>query len=117
GLSRELLESELFGHEKGAFTGAIASKMGLMEMAHRGTVFLDEIGDSDPMVQAKLLKVLEDKRFRRLGDVRDRHVDVRLIAPTPRDLHVLIKENKFRSDLYFRISTVLLRIPHLREQT
>jgi DNA-binding NtrC family response regulator len=116
GLSRELLESELFGHEKGAFTGAVASKMGLLEIAHRGTVFLDEIGDADPMVQAKLLKVLEDKRFRRLGDVRDRHVDVRLIAATHHDLHALIKENKFRSDLYFRISTVLLKIPPLRER-
>ena len=116
GLSRELLESELFGHEKGAFTGAIASKMGLLEIAHRGTVFLDEIGDADPMVQAKLLKVLEDKRFRRLGDVRDRHVDVRLIVATHHDLHALIKENKFRSDLYFRISTVLLKIPPLRER-
>jgi DNA-binding NtrC family response regulator len=116
GLSRELLESELFGHEKGSFTGAVTSKMGLLEIAHRGTVFLDEIGDADPMVQAKLLKVLEDKRFRRLGDVRDRHVDVRLIAATHHDLHALIKENKFRSDLYFRISTILLKIPPLRER-
>ncbi|MGE5327004.1 MAG: sigma-54-dependent transcriptional regulator [Deltaproteobacteria bacterium] len=116
GLSRELLESELFGHEKGAFTGAVTSKMGLLEIAHRGTVFLDEIGDADPMVQAKLLKVLEDKRFRRLGDVRDRHVDVRLIAATHHDLRTLIQENKFRSDLYFRISTVLLKIPPLRER-
>ena len=117
GLSRELLESELFGHEKGAFTGAISSKMGLLEIAHRGTVFLDEIGDADPMVQAKLLKVLEDKRFRRLGDVRDRHIDVRLIAATHHNLHTLMKENKFRSDLYFRISTILLKIPPLRERT
>ena len=116
GLSRELLESELFGHEKGSFTGAITTKMGLLEIAHRGTLFLDEIGDSDSMVQAKLLKVLEDKRFRRLGDVRDRHVDVRLIAATHHDLHALIKEGKFRSDLYFRISTILLRIPPLRER-
>jgi DNA-binding NtrC family response regulator len=116
GLSRELLESELFGHEKGAFTGAVASKMGLMEVAHRGTVFLDEIGDADPMVQAKLLKVLEEKRFRRLGDVRDRQVDIRLIAATHHDLRILIKEEKFRSDLYFRISTVLLKLPSLRER-
>jgi len=116
GLSRELLESELFGHEKGAFTGAVNSKLGLLEAAHRGTVFLDEIGDADPMVQAKLLKVLEEKRFRRLGDVRDRHVDVRLIAATHHDLHALIKENKFRRDLYFRISTVVLKIPPLRER-
>lgn len=116
GLSRELLESELFGHEKGSFTGAVTSKMGLLEIAHRGTVFLDEIGDADPMVQAKLLKVLEDKRFRRLGDVRDRHVDVRLIAATHHDLPTLIGENRFRSDLYFRISTILLKIPPLRER-
>ncbi len=116
GLSRELLESELFGHEKGAFTGAVTSKMGLLEVAHRGTVFLDEIGDSDSMVQAKLLKVLEEKRFRRLGDVRDRHVDVRMIAATHHDLHALIRENRFRSDLYFRISTVVLKIPPLRER-
>jgi len=116
GLSRELLESELFGHEKGAFTGAINSKMGLLEVAHRGTVFLDEIGDADLMVQAKLLKVIEDKSFRRLGDIRDRHVDVRLIAATHHNLHELIQEKKFRSDLYFRISTVLLKIPPLRER-
>jgi DNA-binding NtrC family response regulator len=116
GLSRELLESELFGHEKGAFTGAINSKMGLLEVAHRGTVFLDEIGDADLMVQAKLLKVIEDRSFRRLGDIRDRHVDVRLIAATHHNLHELIKEKKFRSDLYFRISTVLLKIPPLRER-
>ena len=116
GLSRELLESELFGHEKGAFTGAVSSKMGLLEVAHRGTVFLDEIGDADIMVQAKLLKVVEDGSFRRLGDVRDRHVDVRLIAATHHNLHELIKEKKFRSDLYFRISTVLLMIPPLRER-
>ncbi len=116
GLSRELLETELFGHERGAFTGAVSNKMGLLDVAHRGTVFLDEIGDADPMVQAKLLKVLEEKRFRRLGDVRDRQVDVRLIAATHRELRALIKEEKFRSDLYFRISTVLLRIPSLRER-
>jgi DNA-binding NtrC family response regulator len=116
GLSRELLETELFGHERGAFTGAVSNKMGLLDVAHRGTVFLDEIGDADLMVQAKLLKVLEEKRFRRLGDVRDRQVDVRLIAATHHDLRSLIKEQKFRSDLYFRISTVLLRIPPLRER-
>ena len=78
GLSRELLETELFGHEKGAFTSAISSKQGLFEVAHRGTIFLDEIGDVDLQIQPKLLKVLEDKRFRRVGDVRDRQVDVRL---------------------------------------
>ncbi|HEY3355520.1 MAG TPA: sigma-54 dependent transcriptional regulator [Polyangia bacterium] len=114
GLSRELLETELFGHEKGAFTGAIAGKPGLFEVAHRGTVFLDEIGDVDPQVQPKLLKVVEEKRFRRLGDVRDRLVDVRLIAATHEDLGALVRERRFRSDLYFRISTIPLLVPPLR---
>ena len=117
GLSRELLESELFGHEKGAFTGAVNAKLGLLEIAHRGTVFLDEIGDADLMVQAKLLKVLEERRFRRLGDVRDRQVDIRLIAATHHDLRVLIKQKRFRDDLYFRISTINLQMPPLRERT
>ncbi len=116
GLSREFLETELFGHEKGAFTGAVQSKLGLLEVAHKGTVFLDEIGDMDQTVQPKLLKVLEEKRFRRLGDVRDRQVDVRLIAATHHDLQTLVREKKFRSDLYFRISTIPLRVPPLRER-
>ena len=116
GLSREFLETELFGHEKGAFTGAIASKTGLLEVAHRGTVFLDEIGDMDQAVQPALLKVLEDRRFRRLGEVRDREVDVRLLAATHQDLSSLVREKKFRSDLYFRVSTIPLFIPALRER-
>jgi len=116
GLSRELLETELFGHEKGAFTGAVQSKPGLLEVGHKGTVFLDEIGDMDAQVQAKLLKVLEEKAFRRLGDVRERLVDIRLIAATHRNLSSLIKEKKFRDDLYFRISTITLVIPPLRER-
>ena len=116
GLSRELLESELFGYAKGAFTGAAANKLGLLEVAHRGTVFLDEIGDVDPLIQPKLLTVLEDKRFRRLGDVRDRTVDLRLIAATSHDLSRLAQEQRFRSDLYFRISTLVLRVPPLRER-
>jgi len=116
GLSRELLESELFGHEKGAFTGAIAAKPGLLEMANKGTVFLDEIGDIDLQVQAKLLKVVEDLRFRRLGDVRDRVVDVRLVAATHRDLARLVREQKFREDLYYRISALPLVVPPLRER-
>ncbi len=117
GLGRELLESELFGYAKGAFTGAAANKLGLLEVAHRGTVFLDEIGDVDPLVQPKLLTVLEDKRFRRLGDVQDRTVDLRLIAATSHDLSRLSQEQKFRSDLYFRISTLVLRVPPLRERS
>jgi transcriptional regulator with GAF, ATPase, and Fis domain len=116
GLSRELLESELFGHEKGAFTGAIAAKQGLLEIAHRGTLFLDEIGDVDLQVQAKLLKVVEDLRFRRLGDVRDRQVDVRLVAATHQDLGRLVQEKKFREDLYYRISALPLVMPPLRER-
>src|SRR4029453_1747852 len=116
GLSRELLETELFGHEKGAFTGAIAAKQGLLEIAHRGTMFLDEIGDVDLQVQAKLLKVVEDLRYRRLGDVRDRQVDVRLLAATHRDLGRLVQEEKFREDLYYRLNTIPLVVPPLRER-
>jgi DNA-binding NtrC family response regulator len=116
GLTREFLESELFGHEKGAFTGAVHAKLGLLEVGHRGTIFLDEIGDIDPNVQPKLLKVVEEKKFRRMGDVRDRFIDVRLIAATHQDLRHLIETKVFRSDLYFRISTVPLAIPPLRER-
>jgi DNA-binding NtrC family response regulator len=116
GLSRELLETELFGHEKGAFTSATASKQGLFEVAHRGTIFLDEVGDVDLQIQPKLLKVLEEKRFRRVGDVRDRQVDVRLIAATHQDMGQLVRERRFRDDLYFRISTIPLPFPALRER-
>lgn len=116
GLSRELLETELFGHEKGAFTGAINKKVGLLEVAHRGTVFLDEIGDVDPLIQPKLLKVLEEKRFRKIGAVRDQQVDIHLVAATSQDLNQLTKEKKFRPDLYFRISTIPLTVPALRER-
>jgi len=116
GLSRELLETELFGHEKGAFTSATASKQGLFEVAHRGTIFLDEVGDVDLQIQPKLLKVLEDKRFRRVGDVKDRQVDVRLIAATHQDIIQRVREKKFRDDLYFRISTIPLAFPSLRER-
>src|SRR5687768_5041039 len=117
GLTRELLETELFGHEKGAFTSATASKQGLFEVAHRGTIFLDEVGDVDLQIQPKLLKVLEEKRFRRLGDVRDRQVDVRLIAATHQDIGQLVREKRFRDDLYFRISTIPLSFPALRDRT
>lgn len=116
GLTRELLETELFGHEKGAFTSATATKLGLFEVAHRGTIFLDEVGDVDLQIQPKLLKVLEEKRFRRVGDVRDRQVDVRLIAATHQDIGQLVREKKFRDDLYFRISTIPLSFPALRER-
>jgi DNA-binding NtrC family response regulator len=116
GLSRELLESELFGHEKGAFTSALNTKLGLLEVANRGSVFLDEVGDIDPQIQPKLLKVLEDQVFRRLGDVRDRSVDIRLISATHRELLDLVRQQKFRSDLYFRVNIVPLRVPPLRER-
>src|SRR5262249_31149810 len=97
-------------------TGAVAAKAGLLEIAHRGTMFLDEIGDVDLQVQAKLLKVVEDLRYRRLGDVRDRQVDVRLVAATHRDLAQLVAEQKFREDLFYRISAVPLVVPPLRER-
>jgi transcriptional regulator with PAS, ATPase and Fis domain len=110
------LESELFGYEKGAFTGAASAKQGLLEIADRGTVFLDELGDADLHVQPRLLKVLEEKRFRRLGDVRDRVVDIRLIAATHHDLAGAVREKRFREDLYFRVNTLPLRVPPLRER-
>lgn len=116
GLSHDLLETELFGHEKGAFTGAFQNKVGLLEIAHKGTVFLDEIGDVDLAIQGRLLKVLEEKQFRRLGDVRDRHVDIRLIAATHQDIVGMVREHQFRSDFYFRVSTIPLNIPALRDR-
>ena len=116
GLSRELLESELFGHVKGAFTSALNAKQGLLEVANRGTVFLDEVGDIDLQIQPKLLKVLENSVFRRLGDVHDRSVDIRLISATHRELLDLVRQQKFRSDLYFRVNIVPLRVPPLRDR-
>lgn len=116
GLSRELLESELFGHQKGAFTSAVNAKQGLLEVANHGTVFLDEVGDIDLQVQPKLLKVLEDRMFRRLGEVRDRSVDIRLISATHRELLELVRQQRFRSDLYFRINIVYIQVPALRER-
>jgi DNA-binding NtrC family response regulator len=116
GLTREFLDTELFGHEKGAFTGAVNAKQGLFEVAHGGTLFLDEIGDVDLQLQPKLLKVVEEKRFRRLGEVQDRIVDVRLIGATHRDLAALSREGTFRQDLFFRISTIPLRMPSLHER-
>ncbi len=116
GLTRDFLETELFGHEKGAFTGAVAAKPGLLEVAHRGTLFLDEIGDLDPAVQPKLLKVLEEQRYRRMGDVHDRRVSVRLIAASHHDLSHLVESQKFRADLYYRIATLPLVVPSLRDR-
>jgi DNA-binding NtrC family response regulator len=116
GLAREFFESELFGYEKGAFTSAHSSKPGMLEIAHRGTVFLDEIGDVDLLVQPKLLKVVEEHRFRRMGEVHDRQVDVQLISASHQNLQQLVDEKRFRSDLYFRISTIPLQVPALRER-
>ncbi len=116
GFTREFLETELFGHEKGAFTGAVAAKVGLLEAAHRGTVFLDEIGDMDLQIQPKLLKALEEKRFRRLGDVHDRKVDFRLIAATHQNLEALVQERLFRADLFYRVSAIQLVMPPLAER-
>jgi DNA-binding NtrC family response regulator len=116
GFSREFLETELFGHKKGAFTGAISDKPGLIEAADGGCVFLDEIGDLDLALQPKLLKVLEDRRFRRLGEVTDRVVDVRLIAASNVNLATLVAERRFRDDLFFRLSTYVLRTPGLAER-
>jgi DNA-binding NtrC family response regulator len=116
GLGRDLLETELFGHEVGAFTGAVQRKLGLLEVAQKGTVFLDEIGDMDLQVQPKLLKILEEKKFRRLGDVQERQLDVRLIAASHENLAELVRKKRFRSDLYFRVSTVTIKMPALRER-
>ena len=116
GLTREFVDSELFGHERGAFTGAHAQKVGLFEMASGGTLFLDEIGDIDLQVQPKVLKVLEEKRFRRMGDVRERVADVRLIAATHHDLFAAAAKGTFRSDLFYRINTVTLTVSPLRER-
>ncbi len=115
-LPESLLESELFGHEKGAFTGAIASKPGLFEVADRGTLFIDEIGEMPGPLQAKLLRVLEDGTLRRLGSVKERRVNVRLLAATNRDLQQEIVANRFREDLYYRINVMSLELPPLRQR-
>ena len=115
-LTETLLESELFGHEKGAFTGAIARKRGRFELAHMGTIFLDEIGEISPNVQIKLLRVLEDKSFERVGGEETIEVDVRVIAATNKDLREEIKSGGFREDLYYRLNVVNFHIPPLRER-
>ena len=115
-IPRELLENELFGSEKGAFTGAHARKMGKFEIAHHGTVFLDEIGDMDISLQAKLLRVLQQKNFERLGGTKPIEVDVRMIAATNMNLVQLIETKKFREDLYYRLSVFPITIPPLRER-
>src|SRR6185503_15441552 len=115
-LPSELVESELFGYERGAFTGAFQKKPGMFELADGGTLLLDEIGDMDFKLQAKLLQVLQDQEFQRLGGKETIHVDVRVIAATHCDLERAISEGRFREDLYYRLNVVTIRVPPLRER-
>lgn len=116
-IPEQLLESELFGHERGAFTDARHQKRGLFEIADGGTVFLDEIGEMTPALQAKLLRVMEDKTFKRVGGLKDIRVDVRVIAATHRDLAQAVREGKFREDLFYRLKVMPIHLPPLRERT
>jgi len=116
GLSKELLESELFGHEKGAFTGAHQLKKGKMELAHSGTVFLDEVGDISPEVQAKLLRFLQEREFERVGGTKPISVNVRIIAATNRDLAAQVQQGHFREDLYHRLNVILITLPPLKDR-
>jgi DNA-binding NtrC family response regulator len=116
-LNENLLESELFGHEKGSYTGADRKRIGRFELAHQGTLFLDEIGDVPMSMQIKLLRVLQERRFERVGGAESIDVDVRVVAATHQDMEKLVREGKFREDLYYRLNVVLIDIPPLRERT
>jgi nitrogen regulation protein NR(I) len=116
-IPRDLLESELFGHERGAFTGATNRRIGKFEQAHGGTIFLDEIGDLHPDTQAKLLRVLQERTFQRVGGDENITADVRVLTATHRDLESAIKENEFREDLFYRLSVVTIKLPPLRERS
>ncbi|HOJ67342.1 MAG TPA: sigma-54 dependent transcriptional regulator, partial [Candidatus Hydrogenedentes bacterium] len=115
-LPEHIVESELFGHEKGAFTGAIRRREGRFELANRGTIFLDEVGDLSPQVQIRLLRVLQEKEFERVGGTETIRVNVRVIAATNRDLEKLMEEGKFRQDLYYRLNVFPIYVPPLRER-
>lgn len=115
-IPEELLESELFGHEKGSFTGALKERKGRFELAHQGTVFLDEIGDMSPKLQVKLLRFLQERQFERVGGSRTIQVDVRILAATHRDLESAVADGSFREDLYFRLNVIPLHVPSLRER-
>src|SRR6266852_2684637 len=112
----DLMESELFGHEQGAFTGAISQRIGRFELADKGTLFMDEVGDIPPALQPKLLRVLQEQEFERLGSTRTHKVDVRLVAATHRDLTDMVKRGEFRSDLYYRLNVFPILLPALRER-
>jgi two-component system, NtrC family, nitrogen regulation response regulator NtrX len=115
-IPEELIESELFGHEKGAFTGAVAQKIGKFELAHGGTIFLDEVADMSLMTQAKVLRILQEQRFSRVGGTETLDVDVRVIAATNKDLELEIAQGRFREDLYYRLNVIPFRVPPLRER-
>jgi Nif-specific regulatory protein len=116
-IPRDLLESELFGHEKGAFTGALVTRVGRFELANEGTLFLDEIGELDPSLQVKLLRVLQEREFERVGGTKTIRVDVRIIAASNRDLEKATRDGKFREDLFYRLNVIPIHIPSLRERT